>query len=137
MARQPKRRPTPAIYAIIGDDITEKLYFEKLAAMSSTRNIKVKPDLPSGTGGDYVKIFKKAEELLRTGYDHVHCMVDYDTIVQQKRTRSFATDSAKLMADYRNRVTIYVNNPCFEIWFLLHYERTTSPLFLVMKLLPR
>ncbi len=127
MARQTKPRTTPKVCAIIGDGSTEKHYFDKLVAISGSKDIKIKPELPATSGkrrGQYRKVFIKAERLLAEGYDHVHCLIDYDTIVQQRKQADFEKDQQELQKRYPGRLTIYINNPCFEVWILLHYGRT-------------
>lgn len=127
MARKTKQRTTPPVCAIIGDGPTEKHYFDKLVEISGIKNIKIKPELPATSGkgqGPYGKVFNKAERLLADGYDHVHCLIDYDTIVQQRKQADFQKDRQQLQERYRDRLTVYINNPCFEVWILLHYERT-------------
>lgn len=128
MARNRKLRISPKVEAIVGDGPTEKHYFEQLNVICGIRNISIKPDLPDTARkgeGKYNKVFNRAESLLADDYDHVHCLIDYDAVIQERKTSDFQTKCRKLLKAYPNRLTIYINNPCFEMWLLLHYEKTS------------
>ncbi|MFH1137239.1 MAG: RloB family protein [Pseudomonadota bacterium] len=51
------------------------------------------------------------------GYDHVWCVFDCD----EHRTIPAAIDMAR-----RHDFRIAFSNPCFELWFLIHFRRQTA-----------
>lgn len=123
MARKKKIRSATKQYAIVGDGFTEKIYFEQLKESESIKDFTIKPQLPNkkGKGGGHVRVLQKVKELLHEGYDHVYCLIDFDKVVQENNTDNFRKDC--LLLD-QEKVTILINNPCFEVWFVLHFEKT-------------
>ncbi len=64
---------------------------------------------------------KRGKEAKRSNideYDSVWCVIDVD----QHTRLSTAIDKAK-----GNNIHIAMSNPCFEYWYILHYENTASP----------
>lgn len=55
------------------------------------------------------------------GYDHVYCLIDFDTVLSENKLIEF---SRELKGISSKEMTIYINNPCFETWVLVHYEKT-------------
>jgi len=123
MARIKRNISSPKRYAIIGDGYTEKIYFEHLKEDTSRNDFTIKPELPSnkGKGGNHNKVLSRARELLKKGYDHVYCIIDYDTVLTEKKEQEFISACKKFD---NNDVTIYINNPCIEYWFLLHFKKS-------------
>lgn len=123
MARKKKKVLAQKRYAIVGDGYTEKIYFEHFKEDSSRTDFVIKPELPSnkGKGGNHNKVLNKAAELLGKGYDHVYCLIDYDTVIKENKETSFLNECAMFNSD---EVTFYINNPCFEYWFLLHFKKS-------------
>ena len=124
MASRPiKRRNSLPIYAIVGDGYSEKIYFEQLREVEKIKNIQIKPDLPnrSGKGASFVRVMEKAEQLLEQGYDKVYCIIDFDTVIKEQKTGSFSANKARLE---KKGIVVLICNPCFEIWYLLHFKKT-------------
>lgn len=123
MARIKKNIVPPMRYAIVGDGYTEKIYFEHFKEDSNRNDFVIKPELPSnkGKGGNHNKVLNKASDLLEKGYDHVYCLIDYDTVITENKEQQFINDCAEFDP---SKVTFYINNPCFEFWFLLHFKRS-------------
>lgn len=111
--------------AIVGDGICEQRYFTELKQQESIPYLRIFPELPdqSGKGGGFMRVFKKAEALKSIGHDHVFCLIDMDVVHNQHKYDAYQKEKAKLL---RKGVTIIEINPCFEVWFLLHFERTTA-----------
>lgn len=114
-----KRKTGSKDVIIIGDGYTEKIYFDFLKSEEKLRNVKIKPDLPSGSG--YVGVFKKAEVYLGEGYEKIYCLIDMDAIIAERNEQKYSTEKKRLE---KRGVTVLELNPCFEIWFLLHYQHT-------------
>jgi hypothetical protein len=125
MARKIQHRNFKKTVAIVGDGFTEKIYFDQLKEMESLDNIIIKPELPrkAHKGGAYKRTIETAKSLLEKGYDYVYCLIDFDTVISEKNIAAFKKDIACLDQNY---FTVYVNNPCFETWILLHFEKTAK-----------
>lgn len=122
MARQERKRNFRRTVAIVGDGFTEKIYFEQLRDHERLRDVVVKPELPSRSskGGSYKKALNTAIELAEN-HTHVYCLIDMDTVVDEGKMADFERDIAKVD---KKKITVYINNPCFETWLLVHYGRT-------------
>ena len=109
----------------MGDGFTEKIYFDQLKELEELEDVVIKPQLPGKAhkGGSYKRIIETAKSLIEEGYDHVYCLIDFDTVISEKKITAFKNDIACL--DH-NCFTVYINNPCFETWLLLHFEKTTK-----------
>lgn len=122
MARSAKKRKLLRRIAIVGDGITEKIYFEQLKELEKVKDVVIKPELPSKSskGGSYKKAINAAKSLVGEGYDHVYCLIDFDTVVSENKLAKLKQE----LKDMDNKITVYINNPCFEAWVLIHYEKT-------------
>jgi hypothetical protein len=116
------RKPLKRI-AIVGDGFTEKIYFEQLKEFEQLSNFAIKPELPrkSKAGGSYKRVLETAKDLSALGYDFVYALIDYDTVISENASGEFDSEIADLDDQ---KISVYINNPCFETWILLHYERT-------------
>lgn len=125
MTRKTEHRNFKKTVAIVGDGFTEKIYFDQLKELEELEDVVIKPELPrkAHKGGSYRRTIETAKSLIKEGYDHVYCLVDFDTVISEKKITAFKNDIASLD---RNCVTVYVNNPCFETWILLHFEKTAK-----------
>lgn len=103
--------------AILGEGITEREYFKSLKKHSNL-SFKFKPEIPKHS--DIHSIVKKAKNLKEV-FDIVFCIIDLDRILANpKEKQKYYNLKAK------NKELIFIeNNPCFEIWFLLHFEFST------------
>lgn len=126
MARKKGTKSTKPSYAIVGDGHTEKIYFDEFKRFEGISHVHVKPELPV-QAGSYVGVLEKAEELINEGYDRVYAIIDLDDIITKNIEHTFQSDIKKLDKEIKtgNLVMIYCN-PCFEIWFLLHFGYTTK-----------
>lgn len=123
MARADKKRKLIRRIAVVGDGITEKIYFEQLKEAERIKDVVIKPELPgkSSKGGSYKKAINTSQSLVEDGYDHVYCLIDFDTVLSEDKLTEFTQE---LKGINSKEVTIYINNPCFETWVLVHYEKT-------------
>jgi len=100
--------------AVIGEGITEREYFKSLKQYEKL-NFKFKPDIPKHS--DIKSIISKAESLSES-YDLVYCIIDLDRILLNSKELDFYNKNK-----CKNKNIIFIeNNPCFEIWLLLHFE---------------
>ena len=108
--------------AIVGDGLCERLYFEQMKTYEKLTT-QIKPELPDK--GSWKTLFNKVEKLLETEYDLIHCIIDYDTVINENAFEEY--NKQKIGFEETGKVKIYECNPCFETWYLLHYELTTRP----------
>lgn len=123
MVRTHKNKKLLRRIAIVGDGITEKIYFEQLREEEHIKDVVIKPELPSKSskGGSYRKTISSAKFLVEDGYDHVYCLIDLDTVLTENKLAEF---NQELQSINKKEITIYINNPCFETWVLVHYNKT-------------
>ena len=124
MARPNRNEKKSFSIAIVGDGHTEKIYFDQLRK-SERLKIDLKPELPSGGGGDYGSVLKKAEQLSEDGYDLVLCLIDMDKIIEENKLVAFGLKKEKL--EKRGGFAVFECNPSFDLWFLLHFVYSTKP----------
>ncbi len=108
--------------AVVGDGLCEKLYFDQMkAAEKLTSNIE--PKLPKS--GSWSTVFETVDKLLsNAAYSHIYCLIDYDTVIRSKNETEKYLNRKKELENTK-RVTVFECNPCFEMWFLVHYEKTS------------
>ena len=106
---------------VVGDGLCEKLYFDQMkAAEKLTSNIE--PKLPKT--GSWSTVFETVDKLLSNeAYSHIYCLIDYDTVISKNEVQKYLKRKKEL--EETKRVTIFECNPCFEMWFLVHYEKTS------------
>lgn len=123
MARPDKKRKLLRRIAVVGDGVTEKIYFEQLKEIERIKDVVIKPELPSKSskGGSYKKAINTAKFLVEEGYDHVYCLIDFDTVLSENKLADFTQELKDIDT---KEITVYINNPCFETWVLVHYEKT-------------
>jgi hypothetical protein len=105
--------------AIVGDGQTERIYFSDVRDTDRPANLAIFPDYP-GKIGDYRGVLDRATVLLDS-YNRVYALIDMDTVIRQ--TQLPAYNQAKGLAQTAG-IIVLENNPCFEIWFLLHFLQT-------------
>lgn len=116
-----KRKLYPAI-AIVGEGITESIYFSQMRQQEDLQ-FTVKPDMGKNSGVD--SIVSKALDLLEKEYDKVFCAIDMDELV---RDATLMRKYKKLRKEHDGEGLVFIEtHPCTEFWFLLHYVFTTKP----------
>lgn len=110
--------------SIIVDGQTEQWYTESLRQTERLRGLKIKPDLPKNKKlhqlYDYVA--QQAET-----FDLVLWIIDMDVPINEAKR---ADQLKEVMAEFKKQrtrleklgVTVIVNSPSLERWFLLHFE---------------
>lgn len=128
MARQ--KRTTEKKAAVVGEGETEFYYFSHLRD-AKQYNFKLTPNLPKKS--DYESIFKRAGELKNDGYDMVFCVIDYDTIFEEKQKGNSKYiqkyEKAKKELEKTDDVFVIETMPCLEYWFLLHYTTYSTRVY--------
>jgi hypothetical protein len=121
MGRKTNQRKLYPAIAIIGEGITESIYFTQLRQQEDIQ-FTVKPDYGKNSGVE--SIVEKALELLGREYDIVFCVIDMDEMVRNKTLMIKYENLKKKQGN--NQLVFIENNPSIEFWFLLHYIFTTK-----------
>jgi len=112
-------RKTHCIFLLVCDDKkTSPIYFRNYNDRKSPLIIET----PDSGGKDPITLVNYAKELLDTDYnylklengDDVWCVFDRDDTSNESIAK--ACEIAK-----ENSIKVCFSNPCFEIWFLLHF----------------
>lgn len=121
--RRPGRRTPRPITLIVCEGDTERVYFEAVRASLglSTAEVVI-PDAASRSAPINVVNAAAAKAKERGGYDYICCVFDRDRHESFDRARRKLQDLAR-----RWTVREAVSIPCFEVWILLHHERTDAP----------
>jgi hypothetical protein len=123
MSRKTKGFPARKTVAIVGDGHTERIYFSDLKETDRPANLSIFPDYPRKMGS-FIGVLERAIEL-SNDYEMVFALVDMDKIIKEKQYDKY--QKLKEQAQ-KNGAIVLENNPCIEIWFLLHFI-TTGKLF--------
>lgn len=116
-------------FAIIVDGECEFWYFQMLKRNERALRVDLKPEIPQKK-----KISEQFDKVIEYSkhYDRVFWIIDFDVISSESRVVKKGEKSAlnefkeyhKIIEAKYSNVTIIVNNPCLEFWFLLHFEQT-------------
>lgn len=118
--------------AVVGDGETEFWYIQMLKRNERTLNIRLEPEIPKKKS--LIELFEHVKKSA-DNFDRVFWLVDLDVILKESREsgkskRNPLTEFEKyckvLKKDKYKNVTIIINNPCLEFWFLLHHEYTNK-----------
>lgn len=123
--RPPAYEPQPQVLIVCEGNKTEPLYFNALRRyrrLSATR-IDIVPGGISGSDPRSIVRYarKRKKWMKRRGrkFEHVWCVFDRD---EHPRI-----EEAFLWAE-QSHFDLAFSNPCFELWFLLHFEEVCEPL---------
>ena len=125
--RRPGEREPRSITLIVCEGETERRYFE--AARIHYRLTTAEVVVADNTkGAAPISVVECAEERAaeQGGYDTIFCVFDRDGHESFDRARAKIRG---LASRSRNRLNIQeaVSVPCFELWVLLHFERSDKP----------
>lgn len=114
--RKSQRIPVRPLIRIVCEGATEGYYFDaiRMELKASTITIDIKP-APWGCDPKSLLKFCKQEKG-RDEYEKVFCVFDSDN-----RTYISNVIDAALKA----KINVIFSNPCFEFWYILHFEYTT------------
>ncbi|WP_057936115.1 RloB family protein [Algoriphagus resistens] len=119
MRHRHQRIPLRDTVAIVGDGQTESIYFADVRDTDRPKNLHIFPDFP-GKIGSYRGVLDRDLELSKD-YTYVYALIDMDTIIQDRQGGEYYR---RKMEVQHAGVKVLENNPCFEMWFLLHFMRT-------------
>jgi hypothetical protein len=123
--RRSFREPRARFLIVCEGEVTEPLYLNDVRrAERGIIDLKVVPGgVPRTVVELAVKMKKESEREAKSRkdenlrYDHVWCVFDVDV-------HPFVPE-AKQQAE-ANAIQVAVSNPCFELWFLLHFQDQTA-----------
>lgn len=119
-------------FSFVVDGETEIWYLQMLKRNERQLKINIEPKLPQRKSID--EQYKLVTDLSESEYSKVFWIVDLDTIIKESRETPKGKKSPvqtlielrkNLQKSYEN-VTVIINNPCLEFWFLLHFEKTSK-----------
>lgn len=117
-------------FAFVVDGETEVWYLQMLKRNERELSINIEPKLPSKKSLDqqFEMVMGLAED-----YTKVFWIVDYDVISKETREAKKGGETSERLfirlkdkTEKNEKITVIVNNPCIEFWFLLHFEKTSK-----------
>jgi hypothetical protein len=133
MSRKNKRRQGRKSFVLIVDGETESWYIEQLKEQEKDIlvGLNLKPDLRHKKKLE--DLYELIKELVEKGYEKIFWIVDFDTIIKEtKETKKGKQRELDKFINYykklsRNeKIIIIINNPCFEYWFLQHFDKVSK-----------
>ena len=122
--RRPHRTPRTTILLFVEGDKTEYNYFLPLKGEAIARgSLAIK--LKSANGGSAKHIILSAKTFAEYGereYDEIWVVLDADYC--EGKTLPELKGLAKVK---RKSMDLIFSNPCFEVWVLLHFQRSSRP----------
>lgn len=133
MSRLTQKRSLKNTIAVIVDGQTEQWYLQSVKMHyrpEALRSIRIEPKLPHHKQiGD---LFEMARLTAEEGVAHVILIIDLDEILANQeefvRFKAFMKkyQSTDDVNSWMHKVTVVINNPCLEYWYLLHFNKTTK-----------
>lgn len=114
-----QRIPLRRSIALVGDGQTEAYYFADLRDTDRPDDLYIKPEFPRKYGG-FAHILNRGIELTED-YAEVYALIDMDAIIAQGQQAVYRAHKQRAQAA---GVVVFEQNPCFEVWLLLHFEQT-------------
>lgn len=129
-----RRRIKPVILVVTEGSQTEPKYFEHFRNRRTNIDILVVGSRASSGETDYISLVRKANDyrsknqLSSAHGDSLWVVADGDINFNNAdpiSSKNTQLAKARTMAD-RNGIQLAISNPCFELWFLLHFRYTTA-----------
>ncbi len=121
MARKQNKRRKQVVrksYAIVVDGETELWYFQKMGDFESIDSLKIEPRIAKKK--TLKQQFEYVANLANQGYEKVFWLLDFDAIIHDNQIEKFKQYFRK--AKRIKNVEVFVNSPCIEFWYLLHFK---------------
>ena len=121
--RKVRKQKSKILIAAEGKNKTEKTYFSNFENGKKSYNITY----ARGNNTDPLKLvkmlIKEIDELKLDLQDDdvAYCIFDTDVVSNKNKIIEEAIQLAR-----KNNIKIITSSPCFELWFLLHYDYTTA-----------
>ena len=143
--RRPKRKVKPTILIITEGKDTEVNYFKefnqkyvnvdvKLADKNSVGKNKSRKTDPSNLVDKAIEYTDNKYDINEADGDRIWCLIDVDLNYNNpdpiaKRVEEIQKAYKKAKSYEKNKkksINLGISNPCFEVWYLLHYVYTTA-----------
>ncbi|KFX54716.1 RloB domain-containing protein [Clostridium botulinum] len=136
-----RKKANPTIVIICEGKDTETMYFDnfnskytkvdvRIADKNSKGKNKGKATDPENLVRKAIEISKKDYDINEKDGDRVWCVFDVDINYNNNNATQSKIDEiqkAKVLSN-KNKIRLGISNPCFELWYLLHFEYTTANL---------
>lgn len=117
--RRAKSRPPRSVILIVCEGATEEAYFRAIKEHyrhATTLNMEI----TRAPHSDPVRVVEKGKWLNKgKDYDRVYCVVDGD--------KPDRIEMARKRIETRDDLDLIVSTPCFEVWLLLHFDKSDAP----------
>ena len=131
---QRRRKVKPVILIVTEGSQTEPKYFEHYRTKQTNIDIRVIGSRTTAGETDYVSLIRKAAEyqkqndLSTANGDSIWVIADGDVnynAINPVTKKNQQLIKARKMAASRE-IHLIISNPCFEFWYLLHFQYTTK-----------
>lgn len=131
---QKHRKVKPVILIVTEGSQTEPKYFEHYRSRQTNIDIRVVGSRTSAGETDYISLIRKAVEyqnknqLSAANGDHIWVVADGDAnynIPDPLTAKNSLLSKARKLADAKG-IHLTLSNPCFEVWYLMHFQYTTK-----------
>lgn len=131
---QRRRKLKPVILIVTEGSQTEPKYFEHYRSRQTNIDIRVVGSRTKGGETDYLGLIRKAMEyqnknqISASNGDAVWVVADGDVNYNNPdpvAAKDNLLSKARNLADAKG-IHIAISNPCFEFWYLLHFQYTTK-----------
>ncbi len=129
-----RRKVKPVILIVTEGSQTEPKYFEHFRTRQTNIDIRVVGSRTSAGETDYASLIRKAidyqnkNQISITNGDSTWVIADGDINYNNPdpiTTKNNQLTKARKLANGKG-IQIAISNPCFELWFLLHFQYTTK-----------
>ena len=121
LKRQSKPRAQRRTMCIVVEgQRTEKRYFQDASAEFNQNGV-VRLNVEPANGGSPAQILDKAIQQTKLGHEKIWCILDADTFETK-------ADHQKLAQALRCKIEVIFSNPCFEVWYRLHFTNSHGAL---------
>jgi hypothetical protein len=129
-----RREQRPVVLIVTEGSKTEPKYFRSFRTRDSNIDIHVVGSGEYGGGTDYESLVRKTiaymekNGLSAKNGDKLWVVADGDVNYDNAdpvTAKNRALEKAKRLAE-RYAITVALSNPCFEFWYLLHFQFTTA-----------
>lgn len=129
-----RRKVKPVTLIVTEGSQTEPRYFDYFRTRQKNIEIQIIGNKQKGSRTDYLSLVKKAMEYknknqISTSYgDQIWIVADGDVNYNNPdpiRLKNTQLMNARNLAA-KNDINIALSNPCFELWYLMHFKYSTS-----------
>lgn len=118
------RRSEKCRILIVGEGQTEPIYFREMYKSSDEIRRNYVLNIESAKGHSPLAVVEYAVGIRRRKrheFDETWCALDVEGPAKAK-----SLVAAKKLAK-RERIRLFLSNPCFEVWLLMHFRRAAKP----------